>query len=195
MLTYEQIRDSLLESASAIGLHAYIISNKIEIQTLEKEFSCLMVPAENDPPYPVRAEVSFGWDAILSSESIYGGNCSLYHNETTECIHDELDPEPFIELAIEYQFEIKPESEAVLNEINQTLFQLFSRIMNHRNLPTIRWEVAINNENEIIITRVSANHYWHVEFLDEPIVFDEIFEEVLEVLKNLESLQFIKKSL
>ena len=185
----------MLETAKEVGLDAYLLRNNIETRTLEKGFSCLVIPIANKPPHSIRAEISFVWDATLTSESIYGGDCSLYHDETTNCIHYELDPEPFIELEIEYQFEIEQKNQLDGNKINQTLHELFLGIMNHRNLPTIKWEVAINGSNEVRISGVSASHYWHIKFLDEPIEFDEIFEEIEEVLKKLESIHFIKKGL
>lgn len=190
MLTYEVIRDTLLETAEEVGLDAYLIRNTIETQTLEKNFSCLVVPIENKPPHSIRAELSFAWDATLTSESIYGGNCSLYHNETIGCIHDELDPEPFIELEIEYQFEIKPENKSDGNKINQILYKLFSEVMDHANQPTIKWELAINTDKKVLISNISASHYWHIDFKDEPIDFEDILNEIVQVLKCLESLAF-----
>ncbi|TLS49804.1 hypothetical protein FE782_22615 [Paenibacillus antri] len=194
MIKYEDFTNQLLQSARDSGLEPYYIKNKIETTSLERGFSFLCVPAIENPPHLIRAEVSFHWDSMMTAESIYGGNCSLYHDETEECTHDDLPNEAFTELEIEYQFEIDKSYLNNTDFINRELINTFQGNMVHNNLPFIRWEAFVNPEGNAGVSKVTAGHHWIVKLDEEEYDFEDIFLEINNNIKELSVLPFIKKS-
>jgi len=191
MLTYEDVVKGFLKSAKNAGLNVYKIDHKIELTSLDREFICYCVPKENTPPHYIRAEVSFHWDSIMTAESVYGGNCSLYHDDCTECTHNDLEPNPFIELEIEYKFEVDVNIVDLIN--NELHKDVFSKIMQHENIPTIRWQLITDRQGNKRISEIWANHHWLIEFNNGPIRFGGICNEICQVLKEIEKLNYIKK--
>ncbi len=194
MLTYEQITTSLIQSLQNVGLKPYLINNKVEIATLEKEFRCNCVPNYTNPPYSTRAQLSFSWDSKMTAESIYGGNCSLYHDETEECNRYEVEAVPFIELQIDYHINVEEGFRLNTDVINNELLTIFKRNLGHKNIPGIKWELIINAQGKNVITSISAHHYWQIDFSDEPIEFEDILIEVKDNLESIQKLPFIKKN-
>lgn len=60
----------------------------------------------------------------MTAES-FAGNCALYHGEEIECIHDELEKEQFVELYINYQFEVVSDFKTITDEINKEQMRIF----------------------------------------------------------------------
>lgn len=194
MIKFEDFTSKLLQSARDSGVEPYSIKNQIETISLERSFSFFCVPENQSPPYLIRAGVSFHWDSMLTAESIYGGNCSLYHDETEECIHDDLPNEAFTELEIEYQFEI---DESYLNNtdlINKELFRTFQGSMVHDNLPFIRWEAFVSPEGKAGVSKVKAGHHWIIKLDEEEFDLEEIFLEIKDNIQQLSTLPFIQRS-
>jgi len=194
MIKYEEFISHLLNSARQCGLNPYLTKNLLETTTLDREFIFMCVPIDEEPPHLSRAQLSFHWDSMLTSESIYGGNCSLYHDETEECTHDELPNEAFIELEIEYQFEIDKDFQMRSELINSELFKLFEGNMPHGNIPYINWGAFVSNDGRGGISKVAAGHYWHIELENDDLEFDSIFIEIMENIKAINKLPFIKKN-
>ena len=194
MIRYEELIEQLLGSARRCGLNSYHSRNQVEITTLERKFTFLCVPIDEEPPHLTRAQISFHWDSMLTSESIYGGNCSLYHDETEDCTHDEFPNEAFTELEIEYQFEIDKDFQMKTDVINNELFNLFKRNMLHENIPYINWGAFVSNEGRSGISKVAAGHHWHIELENNDLDFDSIFLEILDNIKEIKELPFIKKN-
>lgn len=195
MIKYEDFTDQLIKSARETGLDPYHIKNQIDTISLERGFSFLCVPIFKDPPHLIRAEVSFHWDSVMTAESIYGGNCSLYHDEAVECTHDDFISEVFTELVIEYQFGID-ESYLVNTElINKELNNTFQESMDHNNLPFIRWEAYINPEGKAGVSKVAAGHHWTINLDEDEFDFEEIFLEIINNIHLLSELSFIKKQI
>ena len=197
MLTYEGISNKLLTQIKKSGLRPYNIKNNIEINTLEKEFKCNCAAQDKNPPLISRAEITFGWDSILTSTSVYGNNCSLYHDESIECIHDELEADTFIELYIKYNIAVEKQFENQSDTIYNELMKLFRKNMNHDNLPIVRWNVLVNTSGQTIISSIVAEHFWEINLnenddLDD--LFYNIFEEVNYNLQDIVELPFIKKN-
>lgn len=192
MLTYEEIRNKIIQSAKVVGLNPYNINDKIELRTLMKEFQCSCVLNHKNPPYITRAEISFSWDSILTAESIYGPNCALYHDESEDCLHEEENSEAFIELEITYNIVAKEGFRTETDLINIELINTFNSVMLHDNKPQIKWELTINSNGENRISSITAYHFWHFELRDDELEFEEVFEEVYEVLKQIEGIPFIQ---
>lgn len=195
VLTYEQITSQLIESMYNARLEPYVIREKLEINTLEKEFICQCAPDDHLPPYHTYAEVSFRWESVMTTESVHGGNCHLYHDETAACTHEELVKDTFIELNITYFFEVEEGFEVNTDVINGELMNVFETNMNHDNLPQIKWELTISSDGSNSISSITAHHLWFIEFDDLPIEFEDFLFEVRDVLDSIDQLPFIKKSL
>ncbi|AJS58827.1 hypothetical protein [Paenibacillus sp. IHBB 10380] len=194
MIKYEDFTNLILQSASDSGLDPYHMKNQIDTISLERNFSFLCVPIDDNPPHLIRAEISFHWDSMLTAESIYGGNCSLYHDETEECTHDDLDNEAFTELEIEYQFEIDKNYLNKTDFINKELINTFQGSMTHNSLPFIRWEAFVNPEGKAGVSKVTAGHHWIIKLEEEEFDFEGIFLEINNNIQLLSDMPFIKKS-
>lgn len=195
MLTYEQITSQIINSMQFAGLNPYITKHNLELITLMKEFECLCIVENKKPPYITRAEVSFSWESMMTAESIYGGNCALFHDETEECLHCEENREAFLELDIKYNIEAKEGFKEETNLINTELLTVINTVMEHQNKPQITWEVALNNNGVHFVRSIKLHHYWNIEINDDDLELEEIFEEVHEMLINIDSLPFIKDNL
>lgn len=185
MLKYEDIVAKLNDAIVNANLDSYLVREKIELRSCNREYIniCKTKDAKDGK---IRAEISFEWDSLLTTESVYGGNCSLYHDETEPCLHDELEPNPFIELEINYYFDI---GDIELIDIEKVLSNVFDGTLEHNNRPLLRWSVLAGLDNNKKISKVYASYYWHIDLNeDEEIDFDGICIEIYQVLKALESL-------
>lgn len=192
MITYEDLVNELLFSIKNSGLTAYNIKQNIETRTLYKEFNCNSIITGTKAPHLVRAAIDFGWDSHLTSNSVYGNDCALYHDDFVKCPHDESNLEASIELHIGYNIEVKKGFEQDSNYIYNELLKLFEQIMDHENLPVIRWEVTSKMDGQAFMSSITAEHYWIIDVTDESICLDGIFLEVKNVLDGLLHLPFIK---
>ncbi|TCP52563.1 hypothetical protein EV586_10944 [Tumebacillus sp. BK434] len=193
MLTYEQITSQILDSMKDAGINPYLIRHKLELVTLMKEFECLCVVKNKKSPYITRAEISFSWESIMTAESIYGGDCcALFHDETEDCLHDDENREAVLELEIKYNIEAKEEFKEETNLINTELLTVINAVMEHQNKPQITWVITLNNNGAHFISDVKLQHYWNIEIKDEDLELTEIFEEVHEMLVNIDRLPFVK---
>lgn len=194
MITYEEIVNELVTSMKNCGLYTYNIRQNLEITTLYREFKCNAVVAGLEAPYLIRAEFEFGWDSTLTATSIYGKGCGLYHDEDFNETDDELDPDNSIELNICYDIAVKKGFVQNSNHIHNELLNLFDQIMEHGNIPDIRWEVTTNGDGEAFISSITAEHYWEIDIIDKPLDLEGVFLEVKDVLEGLMKLPFIKNS-
>lgn len=195
MLTYEQITSQIINSIKSSGLEPYITKHTLELVTLEKEFECFCVVENKTPPFITRAEISFFWDSTMTSESIYGGNCALYHDESEECLHHEENIDAILELEIKYNIEAKEGFKEDTNLINSELLKVINTVMEHQNKPQITWELTINSSGRNFINSIKVHHYWNIELDNEGLELEGIFDEVRDMLINIERLPFIKDRL
>lgn len=193
MLTYDEVTSYLISDIKASGLEAYNIENTLEIKSLDKEFKSTCILVDRTPPHFIRAHLSFGWDAQLTSLSMYGNDCLYYHDETEPCAHEE-EPEAMIELKIEYHIEVVKGYENEPQTIYNELMNIFKQNTDHQNLPSVTWEVTVNKLGESFLSAIKANVYWELDVVDEhELSFEGIVEEVRENLQGIERLPFIKK--
>lgn len=176
MVTYEELTHILIKSAKEAGLKAFNIKNMINTITCDREFSFLMVPAECENPEPLRAEISFHWDSAMTAQTVYG--VSYPDNELDQTA----------ELQIKYSFE----ADSNIDEVNVQLNEVFQTVMQHDNIPAIRWQLIVSNEGEKKITSIWAVHYWDVN-LESDVNVRSNFKEVYDVLKGMERLAFLRR--
>ncbi|WP_272479935.1 hypothetical protein [Aquibacillus koreensis] len=175
-------------------LKAHNVKNKLEISSLDKEFSCTCVLGKNKAPHLVRAKLSFEWDSHLTATSVYGSDCSFYHDDSIECMHDEVEANASIEFGIAYNIAIAKGYENESQKIYSELMKVFKGIMEHENFPNITWEVTVNNEGMTFVSSINATQYWEIDVANTQIIsFDGILEEVYHILQGIEELPFIEK--
>lgn len=128
----------------------------------------------------------------MTAESIYGGTCALYHDETEECLHEEEYREAVLELEIKYNIEAKEGFKEETSLINNELLTVINTVMEHQNKPQITWELTINSNGKNFVRSIKAHHYWNIEIADEKLELGGIFDEVREMLINIDKLPLLK---
>jgi len=187
MLKYEDIVARLNDAIINANLDPYYVQEKIELRSCNREYITICKTKEAKDG-KIRAEINFGWDNLLTSESVYGGNCSLYHDETESCLHDELEPEPFIELEINYYFDIGDIK--IIDHIEKILSNVFDDVIEHNNRPSLKWSMVSDLDNNKGISEIYASYFWEIDLnKDEEIDFDGICVEIYQILKALELLR------
>jgi hypothetical protein len=195
MITYEELVKQITDAGFHADINLYGVQHKIVMPQMDREFVAQCVPDHYKSPHLTRAQISFSWDSTMTSQSIYGGNCALFHNEMEECIHDELENQACIELEVEYHFQIMNDFERSTDLINTELIQLFDMHMAHENQPILNWGLIINKSRATSsVSNLSASYHWIFELEDEELSFDRVFMEIREVLIELNNLPFIKKT-
>lgn len=177
MITYETLSHILVKTAKEAGLKIFNIKNMVNTITCDREFSFLMVPGESEESQPLRAEISFHWDSVMTAQTVYG----------VSCVDNDL--EQSVELQIKYSFE----ANGNIDDVNTQLNNIFAKVMKHDNIPAIRWQLIVSNEGEKKITSIWAVHYWDLN-LENNIDLSSSFREVYNVLRLMENLSFLKKN-
>lgn len=180
MLTYEQLSHKFILAARNAGLDPYLIEHNIETRSLDREFRCLCVPQGIKPPYDIRAEIDFGWDCAMTTETIY--------EEYGPDLDDEEELELcFIELTIKYHFKI-PDFDSI-TEADRELQKLFERVMKHENLPRVHCEIIWEGGDRKVL-ECWAEHFWEISYVEDTGDFAGICAEIYRVLKEMRNFPF-----
>lgn len=185
MLRYEEVCQDFLDAAENSGLVIFGVRHFLDVITCDREFRCTCVHEESQPPYQIRAEVGFTWEAMLTAESNYGDDYPLSRETlfTRGVLCDRVMPESFIELEIRVYFEaLKFEEAGVLARRIQTLI---SNLIEHDNQPQIKYEVSILPEGRVVIHDSYIYYCWPVRLQEEMIDFTPICEEIRKILEVL----------
>lgn len=183
MLTYEEVAGQLAFAAAASGLELWDIRHMIDTATCDKEFSCFASPQSSLNRHG-RAAMRFVWDVGYTVEAVYGGNCSLYHDDDEDCTHHHLEPKPMIDLEIRFDLGRPPAGEVA--GFAQRVRECLSEVIRHGNLPEIRVELAIHPDERVSVHEAYAEYVWTMEFGSEPLDFRDIMEEVRDILVALQ---------
>ena len=184
MLRYEQIKDFVLSDALEAGLDVYNMRNFIETETLDRTFKISCIPLGFKPGSGITAEISFNWDCMYTSESIYGSSCDLYHDDTVNCIHSEYTPEAFIELEVKYNFPVNNAAE--IPDIYIKLRDIIYKEITHNNYPQIKFEISVLADGRLVVHDSYAYIFWEISFDSYNIDFTDIFLEVKNTLIALQ---------
>lgn len=185
MLRYEEICQDFLDATESAGLLVFGIRHIMDVVTCDREFHCTCIDDESEPPYQVRADIGFTWDALLTAESNYGEDYCNFRENLAErrAICDRITPEAFIELEIKICFEtLKFEEAGVLARHIQ---HLITGLITHDNQPQIKFEVSILPEGRVVVHDSYIYYCWHINFQDENVDFKPICEEVRSILDAL----------
>jgi len=180
VLKYEQIRDLIMNDAFDAGLDVYNIRNYIEMETLDRTSKISCVPIGFKPGSGITAEISFDWDCMYSSESIYGSSCDLYHDEAVNCPHMEYEPDAFIELEIKFNFPVSKAED--IPEIYRRIKKVLQNEISHNNYPQIKFEISVLADGRVVVHDSYAYMFWEVPFNDYDIDFSRIFNEIKNIL-------------
>ncbi len=183
MLTYEDLWDMMVSDAEGAGLEVYMIRNTMETTTCEREFRMFCAPTDAAPPYNVYAELGFVWEVDQTAASVYGPDCSFYHDEGEACPHQNAEPQGFVELEIRYSLG-RPQAQLVPS-IAMEIREVLQECIQHQNFPQIQFLVSVLPDDRVVIHEAYATYHWEIEFYDEPVDFAGIMEEVRTVLERL----------
>lgn len=190
MLRYEQIRDSVLSDALEVGLDVYNMRNYIETETLDRTFKISCIPLGFKPGSGITAEISFNWDCMYTSESIYGSSCDLYHDDTVNCIHSKYTSEAFIELEVKYNFPVNNAAE--IPDIYSKLKNIIYKEITHKNYPQIKFEISVLADGRLVVHDSYAYIFWEISFDSYNIDFTDTFLEVKNILIALQESNVFK---
>ena len=104
--SYEEVSADLVEALDGVGLFVEDVRHHIEPSVGERRFECTIRLTAGEPPSRYHVHLSFLWDALLTYIAAYGpgSDCELYHDdeEAQSCPHQQLTPQPFVELEAEF---------------------------------------------------------------------------------------------
>ena len=104
--SYEELSADLIEALDQAGLFIEDVRHHLEPSVGERRFECTIRLSSNEPPSRYHVHLSFVWDALLTYIAAYGAgaDCDLYHDddESEDCPHHQLPPQPFVELEAEF---------------------------------------------------------------------------------------------
>lgn len=183
MLTYERVYEELLNALEDAGLEIFDVQNFMEMGTCLKEFRCFCVPRGTPVPHEIKAEMAFLWDAVLTAEAVYGGNCSLYHDEHSYCTHKDLRPETYIELEIKYFF--KAQNFETAGALARSVQTLIASQMDHQNYPEVKYELLVQPDQSVAIAQAYAFHWWELSLGGDKLQVAGIAREVHRVMQAM----------
>lgn len=191
---YEQLIGTLMWAASQAHLSIYNVANTIDTTSLERRYRANCVPENWRAPMELSAKIELFWPAEYTALSVYGDEvfCSLYHDESDLCVHQEGPAELVTELTVEYHlpydFVSALNSDEGIEATAKHIRRLFSSIVGHDNIVNI--EVAASyTDGGLKLTRMMASHFWtlELELLDSALlnqVLLSICQEISKVLQR-----------
>jgi len=185
LLRYEEICQEFLDAAESAGLLVFGVHHIMDVITCDREFRCTCVNDESEPPYQVRAEIGFTWDALMTAESNYSEDYPFCKEPLLgqRSFINRISPETFIDLEVRICFEtLKFEEAGVLARRIQ---HLINNLINHDNQPQIKFEVSILPEGRVVVHDSYIYYCWHIDFQDDSVDFAPVCDEVRNILEVL----------
>lgn len=167
MPKFEEIQMRIAESAKNY-LEIYNMQVLIEQFTLDRESKFSLTLHEMEPPFPISATVSFTYDAFQTGMTMF--NETIF-DENTADVDTSIDMEFSINLPI---MTIQPDVESILEEIEERFPDTEPILISKHIYPSDR----DMKEHEI-----SYNYNIESENLTDGEMFDDIFEELKDILK------------
>ncbi len=167
-VSYEQVVATWMWACSQSDLQLYAISNTLDINTLEREFKACCVPDDWDPPYHLRAEMSFYWPSEYTALSMDGDDafCSLYHDDDAECDHEPGTAQVYTELEIEYylpsDFVDQLDSDVGIEQVARRIRQVYGDLVDHENILVVDAKATFAGET-LALSSILARHFWILE--------------------------------
>jgi hypothetical protein len=183
MLRYEDICQEFIDSAESNFMLVYAVRHVMDVVTCDREFHCVCVDEEGNPPYPIRADVSFPWDAVLTAESNYAEDCPLIKIPAYARIIDRTKPGSFIELEIRICFETVNFEEAGV--LAKRIQRLVTNLISPDSQPQIKFEVSILPDGRVVVHDSYIYYCCQVSFNDEGILFSPLCQEIQKILETL----------
>lgn len=167
-VSYEQLVATWMWACTQSDLQLYAISNTLDINTLEREFNACCVPDDWDPPYQLRAEMSFYWPSEYTALSMDGDDafCSLYHDDTEECDHTPGTAQVYTELEIEYhlphEYVHRLDSDVGIEKVARHIRQVYGDLVDHENILVVDAKATFAGES-LNLSSIVARHFWILE--------------------------------
>lgn len=187
-VSYEQVVAALTWACMEAKLRLYSVTNTLDVTTLEREYSGCCVPIEWEPPYQLRAEISFYWPSEYTALSLDGDEafCSLYHDEHEPCDHETGSAQVFTELELQYHlpydFVHRLDSDAGIEQVAQRIQEVFLDEVEHENVVAVQ-AVATYADNHLSLTGIQARHVRILE--DELHGLSQLAGSALEICQEI----------
>lgn len=183
MLKFEEIKEVLISDLKDSGLEIISSRNLMEMESLDRIFKITCTPIGYKSYRGINAEITFEWDCMYTSESLYGPSCDLYHDENVPCAHSKYEPEIFVELEIKYNFPVSNVEEVPI--LHKNLRNLIYKQIFHTNFPQIKFEVSTLPDGRLVVHDSYAYVFWEIPVNPEGVDFTDVFYEVKNLLELL----------
>lgn len=191
--SYEEMASDLLEAIDGVGLSIEDVRHEIEPGIGERRFECTVRLSPTDPPSRYHVHLSFSWDALMTYIATYGAgaDCELYHDEEEahECVHQQLPPQPFVEVEAEFVLGDGGYELQELGEVTgwiDTVQSLLAKAFGDEDRPSVHVGLAALGST-VLVEKFVAEHSWLVDFERRPDL-GQIARQVQSALKLVPAL-------
>jgi len=171
--SYEEFASELLEAIDGAGLVIDDVRHHIEPGVGERRFECTIRLAAAEPSR-YHVHLSFLWDALLTYVATYGpgADCELYHDdeEAQDCPHQQLPPQPFVELEAEFVLGDGGYELQVMSEVagwTDTVQGLMGKAFPDDDRPSVHVGIAVLGPTTLV-EKFTAEHSWLIDFEKQP---------------------------
>jgi len=186
--SYEEVSADLIEAIDGAGLFVEDVRHHLEPSVGERRFECTIRLSPSEPPSRYHVHLSFVWDALLTYVAAYGpgADCELYHDddEAQECPHQQLTPQPFVELEAEF---VLGDGGYELHDIDEvsswveTVQGLLAKAFSDDDRPSVHVGIASLGATTLV-EKFTAEHSWLLDF-ERPPDFAGIARQIQTALK------------
>jgi len=186
--SYEEVSADLIEALDGAGLYVEDVRHHLEPSVGDRRFECTIRLSSADPPSRYHVHLSFVWDALLTYIAAYGpgADCELYHDdeESQDCPHRNLVPQPFLELEAEFVlgdggYELRDLAE--LPTWVDTVQGLLAKAFKDDDRPSVHVGIAALGATTLV-EKFTAEHSWLLDF-ETPPDFPGIAHQILAALR------------
>jgi len=172
--SYEELSADLIEALDQAGLFIEDVRHHLEPSVGERRFECTIRLSSSEPPSRYHVHLSFVWDALLTYIAAYGAgaDCDLYHDddESEDCPHHQLTPQPFVELEAEFVlgdggYELHDVAE--ISSWVETVQELLGKVFRDEDRPSVHVGIA-SLGSTTLVEKFTAEHSWLLEFENPP---------------------------
>jgi hypothetical protein len=181
VLRYEDVCQDFLDAAEGTGLVVFGVHHLMDVISCDREFHCTCVAEESEPPYQIRAEINFPWEAFLTAESNFSEEYPAYRGIPV-FNGQRVFPESFIELEVRIFFETNSFEDA--GTLARRIQRLLSGLIIQER-PQIKFEVSVSPESKVAVHDSYIYYCWKVAYSDEEVNFAPVCEELLRVMETL----------
>lgn len=182
MLTYEAVIETLGNAADGAQIRLYDAQSWMDTISLERTYRVFAVPASDQTPHRVRAEITFPWPVTYTVESVHGPTCCLYHGPDDPCPHQVMEPEVNLGLEVRYLLDVHDADAAT--DAGARVRQIVEAELAGDATAQIHFAISEEGDGPVSLTEVFAHTWWEFE-LGNTLDLSSAFDELRRVLTSL----------